>query len=155
MKYRYQMNECFQVASEFLLENVIVPLIMLFIKRTLLDINITYHVHQKNVCVLQNTFISDLKEYKQLSYAFINTNKNLRNISPYRDLFRFLPNTTPKNRFIFKRYIDRALNSGDVSDALKFVEKLEIVIKSLYFSCFVLHSSIQFISVIERSPRHF
>lgn len=28
MKYRYQMNECSQVASEFLLENVIVPLIM-------------------------------------------------------------------------------------------------------------------------------
>lgn len=45
MKYRYQMNERSQVASEFLLENVIVPLIMLFIKRTLLDINITYHVH--------------------------------------------------------------------------------------------------------------
>lgn len=45
MKYRYQMNECSQVASEFLLENVIVPLIMLFVKRTLLDINITYHVH--------------------------------------------------------------------------------------------------------------
>ena len=60
----------------------------------------------------------------------------------YLDLRRFLSNTTPKNRFIFKRYIDRALTSGDVSNALKFVEKLEIVIKSLYFSCFVRNSSI-------------